>query len=116
MAAAAALLFLLGSLAGEARSDSVGDPLNQRCLELGIDLDPDNPNASHPSAAEAQALARAGAGPWLDAQITSGDDVITEPPEVLREFLRAHQGPLRATIAILEKRNPEPAVKAGSLE
>jgi hypothetical protein len=116
MAVTAALLFLLGSLAGEAGKDSVADLLGERCLSLGIDLDPDNPNASHPAPADVQALARAGAGSWLDAQITSGDDVITEPPEALWEFLRAQQGPLQAAIAILEKRSPEPAVKAGSLE
>lgn len=114
MAATAALLFLLGSLAGDTRSDSVGDLLTERCLALGIDLDPDNPRAPHPSAEDMQALSRSGAGPWLDAQISSAEDSVGEPPAGLRDFLKDRHGPLWSVIAVLEKQSPEPLVKAGS--
>lgn len=110
MAAAAALLFLLGSIAGEPRQDSVAYLLTERCLALGIDLDPDNPKASHPSAEDVQALARAGPGSWLDAQIAFAEDSLAEPPAALREFLRDRQGPLWSVVAVLEKQAPEPLV------
>ena len=114
MAATAALLFLLGSFAGEARPDAVAELLTERCLALGIDLNPDNPKASHPSADDVRALSRAGASSWLDAQISSAEDSIAEPPATLRDFLRDHHGALWSVIGVLEKQNPEPLVKAGS--
>lgn len=114
MAATAALLYLLGSLAGEARRDPVADLLTERCLALGIDLDPDNPQARHPSAEDVQALARAGVSSWLDAQISSAEDTVAPPPAAFRDFLRDHHGPLWNVIAVLEKRSPESLMKADS--
>lgn len=114
MAATAALLYLLGSLAGEVRPDPVADLLAERCLALGIDLDPDNPEAPHPSAEDVQALARAGVSSWLDAQLSNVEDTVAPPPTAFRDFLRDRHGPLWNVIAVLEKRSPEPLLKADS--
>ncbi len=75
-------------------------------LALGLDFREKDRKAHHPAAADAEALTAAGFGAWLDAQISTPDDAIGEPPPALRDYLRARDAAVWSIVAALEKDPP----------
>jgi hypothetical protein len=81
--------------------------LAARAVELGIDFDPSNKAAPHPSDADVDAFKSAAPAAWMQAQLEVPDDSIAAPPAALRTFMERRAGALGAIVAALEKAPPE---------
>jgi hypothetical protein len=113
MGLAAALLALLVA-PGPLEKRSIGanataDVLIDRAIRLGIDFDPANreKGAPHPTPEDVDALGKAGAGAWLEAQLSVPDASVGDVPADLRRFLDERQEPLDAILSALERDPPE---------
>ncbi len=76
---------------------------------LGIDFrqGKDRESAGGPSAEASQALSRAGAGSWVDAQIQDESAETAEPPAALREYLEQNRDALWTLVSAVEKDEPD---------
>ena len=81
--------------------------LAARAVELGIDFDPSNKGAAHPSDADLDALDRAAPAAWVRTELEAPDETIDAPPGALRTFIERRAGALGAIVAALEKEPPE---------
>ena len=101
------LLVLLPTGLSASRQNAAADAVVKYGIALGIDPDPDNPDAAHPSRADAESRERADIFGWLNGQIEDRSDEIGKPPAALREYLSAHEDDLRALVAALQKDAPD---------
>jgi hypothetical protein len=81
--------------------------LAERAVELGIDFDPSNKGAPHPSVADLDALDGAAPAAWMRTQLEAPDESIDAPPAALQTFIERRAGALGAIVAALEKAPPE---------
>ena len=79
----------------------------EQSVALGLSFRSRRSLDPHPSSADRSALARAGFGDWLEAQIQVPDDSIAEPPAPISEFLRDRHDALWSVIGALERGVPE---------
>jgi hypothetical protein len=79
----------------------------EQSVALGLNFRSRRALDPHPSAEDRWALANAGFGDWLDAQIQVPDDSISEPPLVMSGFLRDRHEALWSLIDALEKSVPK---------
>ncbi len=103
--ALAALLFLLVPTSSPWNASAEAVAEGSRLL--GIDFRQAKDAEGGPSREASQALSRAGAGTWLDAQIEDESAEIGEPPAALREYLELNRDALWTVVAVVERGEPD---------
>ncbi len=89
------------------KGNAAAQELSRKALRLGIDFDPENPDAEHPLPADVDALDAAATFRWLTEQLGKADDSIAAVPDGLREFLATRRIALSSVVGLLEKETPE---------
>jgi hypothetical protein len=92
---------------GQPTGNAAARELSRRALRLGIDFDPDNPKAEHPSHADAESLDASAAYRWLTDQLGAADDSIAPAPDGLRDFIATRRLALWSVVGLLERETPE---------
>ncbi|MEP6994024.1 MAG: hypothetical protein ABI968_05830 [Acidobacteriota bacterium] len=87
--------------------NSVAERVAERSLSLGLDFGGSNVKVEHPPREAVRDSRRAAAGTWLDAEIASVEDLISDPPAAVRDYLRDHRDAIWSIIAALEKEPPD---------
>jgi hypothetical protein len=95
------------STTAQPKGNAAAQELSQRALRLGIDFDPENPKAEHPTRADVDALEAAAALRWLADQLGTGDDSIAPAPDGLQDFLATRRDALWSVVGLLERETPE---------
>lgn len=89
------------------KGNAAAQELSRRALRLGIDFDPENPKAEHPSHPDAESLDAAAAYRWLTDQLGAPDESIAPAPDGLGDFLATRRDALWSVVGLLERETLE---------
>jgi hypothetical protein len=87
--------------------NAAADSLKRWGVELGLDFDPGDRDAAHPSMEERRATSQTGYFAWLNGELGRSDDAISDPPQAFREYLRTRREALSRIVSVLEKGPPQ---------
>jgi len=89
------------------KKSATAEELESLVLALGLDANPKEPSAEHPSREDREAYHRSAFWSWLDAQLKTADDSIASVPASFQSFLEKRQPTLWRVVGLLEREVPQ---------
>lgn len=105
------LLWMLSAGSGSPKlrrsPNAIADAVVRNATALGVDFNGCYPNAPHPDGAAREAFDSTGWIGWLNRELASPQEAISEPPASVRDFEESHRDTIDNIVSALEKGSPD---------